>query len=389
MSFGSTLVLLMMFVLLFCLCAWGIVSLAAQQAKARLTLGRDVKLVVYRLSRFVRYFHVLLFLPYVLGSVGLVYYLVRSIHPVSVQLTLRVVFEAMLYALLKGMYSLPVYSVMKKVRSMGQTRRKYVLRSMIQPFIMALVYGTWVGSSLLFSPHWQEEHALLNTLYFMGTFALIFFVGSAFTRFVLRTTSFSANQVPQRWQEMVQKSGLRNVHFYLWKTKKNRIANAMAMGLMQPRIFVSDYLLEQMTEAEGDAVIAHELGHLQKRHLWQMFVLAELWFPIVAVLQFASRIFHVSEGYSVWVTLGLLVFYQGLFFHWMSRRFEYQADAHSSALMGGETHMVSGLQKLSDLSLSLQRIPKFDELWMTHPSIYHRISRLERAMHGGAKATQK
>lgn len=363
--------------LILLMVAWVSVLIAARKAKLSLKLDHDVRLVLYRLGRFIRYFHVIMFVPYVLVTLLLVYGAIEKMHPVFVKILVGVLAEAILYGTIKVVYGLTTYSAIKQIRKMGQGRLLYALRQGTQAFLTAFIYGLWVGSSLIVNQHWQDEHPALVSLYFMITFALIFLIGSWVTRLVLRTIPLSRDEIPEGWLSLEQRSGLKNVRFYLWKTKKNRIANAMAMGIFKKRVFISDYLLEHITEPEREAVIAHELGHLQKRHLLQMFALVELWFPLVRILQAVLTRLQVGNGSSFITVLVIMFAYQGLFFHWLSRRFEYQADAHSLAMMGQGVAMVNALRKLSDLTLSLPVIPKFDELWMTHPSTQHRIQKLK------------
>ena len=109
-----------------------------------------------------------------------------------------------------------------------------------------------------------------------------------------------------------------------------------------------------------------------------MFIYAQAWFPIVGILISVMNHFHMNAGLMLFFELLLLAVYQGLVFHWLSRCFEYQADAHAKMLMGGAMELVCALGKLSDLSFSLKDIPKFDELWLAHPSMMHRVQHLQR-----------
>ncbi len=357
--------------------ALGIVSMAASVSQRRLGEGMEPKLVLYRLSRFVRYMHWIGFIPFVLISVSLVYYDIHWIRPRAMGFLCGVVIEAAWYASLKMVYSIPVYSVLKRIQHTQAKRSSIVFRQGLQSFAIALVYGLWVASSMLLGVQWQQQHPLLSTLYLIGTFALIFFAGGFIMKTVLRKTPLRPEQVPARWQELASASGLTSVQFYIWNVKRWRIANAMALGMWRNFVFVSDYLLDNISEAEADAVVAHEFGHLKKRHMWWMFAFVEGWFPLVQMLQVGLRSVHVAQGIITLLVLLLLGIYQGLIYHWLSRRFEYQADAHARAVMGRSTEMVSALEKLSELNFSLTRIPRFDEWWMTHPSTAHRIEHLQ------------
>jgi len=358
--------------------ALGIVGRTAAVAKRRLERGVDPTLVLYRLSRFVRYMHWIGFIPFVLISVSLVYYDIHWIRPHAIGFLMGVVIEAGWYASLKMMYSIPVYSISQQIRHAQAKRVSMVLWQGFQSFAIALVYGLWVASIMAFGTQWQQQHPLLSTVYLMGTFALIFFASSLIMKAILPKTLLKPEQIPTRWQALANASGLASVQFYIWNTKRWRIANAMAMGMgmWQNSVFVSDYLFENISETEAEAVVAHELGHLKKHHLWWRFVFVEGWFPLVRLLQAGLRSVPIPKGIITFLVLLLLGIYQGLIYHWVSRHFEYQADAHAKAVIGSSTGMVNSLEKLSELNFSLMSIPRFDELWMTHPSTIHRIERL-------------
>ena len=131
---------------------------------------------------------------------------------------------------------------------------------------------------------------------------------------------------------------------WVWPTQ-GLVANAAVMGLF-PRlrcVMLSDTLLEYMPREQVLAVMAHELGHVARRHLlWMIAVISACWTLAGLVADpFARTIFVAlsagSEESEIaalarWLVLardGIIVVGALWMFGWSSRRFERQADTYA------------------------------------------------------------
>jgi STE24 endopeptidase len=116
------------------------------------------------------------------------------------------------------------------------------------------------------------------------------------------------------------------------------MGNAAVMGFIpQMRyILMSDLLLETMTDAQIEAVFAHEVGHIVHRHMaWYVvfFIALTLWVgagPGVYLGQYAT-----TAGLPAWMPVDLLmtIVYAAAFlltFGYVSRHFERQADVFAA-----------------------------------------------------------
>ena len=77
-----------------------------------------------------------------------------------------------------------------------------------------------------------------------------------------------------RLTRLGQRAGTRVRGVYEWKlSEKSKKANAALMGIgATRRIILADTLLQNYTDDEIEAVLAHELGHHVRRHiLWGIF----------------------------------------------------------------------------------------------------------------------
>ena len=176
-------------------------------------------------------------------------------------------------------------------------------------------------------------------------------------------------------------------------SRRSSKANAFFTGFgRHKRIGLFDTLVEQYTVPELVAVVAHEVGHYKKRHVWQGMALsiahlgAMLWILSLFLEQeglFAA--FYVTEP-SVYA--GLLFF--GLLFtpvelilsvlvNLFSRRNEFEADRFAVETTGSGEPLITALKKLSaDNLTNLTPHPLAVFLSYSHPPVLQRIAALRR-----------
>ena len=152
--------------------------------------------------------------------------------------------------------------------------------------------------------------------------------------------------------------GVREI--WVWPTD-GLVANAAVMGVF-PRlrcVMLSDALLENMPREQVRAVMAHELGHVARRHLaWMLPVLLGCWILGALIADPAVRSVYgmfaeaanrgdfgdadTSELQSIVQAIALVrdaaIVVLGLvIFGFVSRRFERQADAYAVRLLSVES----------------------------------------------------
>ena len=178
--------------------------------------------------------------------------------------------------------------------------------------------------------------------------------------------------------------------FVIDGSKRSTKANAYFSGFgKNRRVVLYDTLIEKMNRDEILAVLAHEIGHYQKRHIWVNYLLGALHSAIVLFIfgivsqsvEFSialgfkgatEPVFHLSL-----VAFGILFSpideLVGIFTNMLSRKMEYQADCFA-VKYGLEQHLISGLKKLSAQNLSnLTPHSAYVFVNYSHPTLNQRI----------------
>ncbi len=176
-------------------------------------------------------------------------------------------------------------------------------------------------------------------------------------------------------------------------SKRSGHANAFFTGFGRfRRIVLLDTLVNQLTEEETEAVLAHEVGHYRRGHVPKMLATS-------AALQFGGFFVIAWLAESAWfntgfgfpagelapafllfgLTSGLVTFWFAPLGNRVSRKHEFEADAFAREAMGGPAPLVSALRKLAGKSLvNLTPHPLFSAVYYSHPALVER----ERALTG-------
>lgn len=175
-------------------------------------------------------------------------------------------------------------------------------------------------------------------------------------------------------------------------SKRSRHSNAFFTGFGRFRkIVLFDTLIQQLSEPELEAVLAHEIGHYKKKHIPRMLAFSAFTslagFYLVSVLAnepWFYRAFGFQPGNNIAPALllfsllaGAVMFWFSPLAHWWSRRYEYQADAFAAEVMNEPRSLVGALRKLNEKNLSnLTPHPLYSGFYYSHPTLIER----ERAL---------
>jgi STE24 endopeptidase len=206
-------------------------------------------------------------------------------------------------------------------------------------------------------------------------------------------TSLPEGSLRERLFQLARRTGFhaRNIQV-MDGSRRSRHSNAFFAGIGRWRkIVLFDTLMQQLSESELEAVLAHEIGHYKKRHIPKMLLFSALslfaGFWVIAWLA-KQTWFLAPFGFEAGGTIvpalllfallsGAVTFWFSPLIHFWSRRYEYQADRYAAEAMEETTSLSGALRKLNEKNLSnLTPHPAYSGFYYSHPTLLER----ERAL---------
>ncbi|QIF03670.1 M48 family metallopeptidase [Roseimicrobium sp. ORNL1] len=175
-------------------------------------------------------------------------------------------------------------------------------------------------------------------------------------------------------------------------SKRSTKANAFFTGFgSAKRIALFDTLMKNHSREEILAVLAHEIGHCKRRHVPKQLALSILSTGLMfALMHFAIHDPRLCAAFGVMqpsVACGFAFFgilFQpvstliGLLGSWLSRKFEFEADAYAKEAMASPKPLVDALTRLTRDHLGNPTPhPFYVTLHYSHPPILQRLQALE------------
>ena len=183
----------------------------------------------------------------------------------------------------------------------------------------------------------------------------------------------------------------------LWEmdaSKRSTKLNAFFSGMGKVKIIgLYDTLIEKLTTKETVAVLAHEVGHYKRKHVYTMFAFSNVQTLVIFVLlgsllgnpNLSKALGSDAPSFHLSMIAFFLLFTPvstvlGLINNSFSRYNEYQADQYSiDTYPGARDHMYSAFKKLSVESLkNLNPHPWYVAVHYTHPPILDRLANLKK-----------
>jgi STE24 endopeptidase len=185
--------------------------------------------------------------------------------------------------------------------------------------------------------------------------------------------------------------------FVMDGSKRSAHANAYFTGFgAAKRVVFYDTLLKQLSPAEVDAVLAHELGHFKHKHIIKrivgMFAMSLVGFALLGWL--SSQVwFYTGLGIrpnlnggndALALLLFMLVvplfsFFVSPVFAQFSRKHEFEADAYAVAQTDGRDLQSALLKLYQDNASTLTPDPVFVKFYYSHPPAFERLARMTPA----------
>jgi STE24 endopeptidase len=182
--------------------------------------------------------------------------------------------------------------------------------------------------------------------------------------------------------------------FVMDGSKRSAHANAYFTGFgAAKRVVFYDTLLKQLSPAEVDAVLAHELGHFKHKHIIQRIVmLFAMSLAGFALIGYLSQQVWFYTGLGVRPNLGapndalalllfmlavpLFSFFISPLFAQLSRKHEFEADAYAAQQTDGRDLSSALLKLYQDNASTLTPDPVFVKFYYSHPPASERLARM-------------
>ncbi len=176
-------------------------------------------------------------------------------------------------------------------------------------------------------------------------------------------------------------------------SKRSTKLNAFFTGFGKFRkIVFFDTLLEKIEDDEVVTVLAHEMGHFKKRHIWKMMAISILQtglvFFLLSLFLNNPGLFEAfqMEHLSIYASLFFFAFLYSpistllsVLFNIMLRAHEYEADYYAAETTGAPEVLIQALKKLSLANLSnLTPHPAMVFFSYSHPPVLDRIRALRK-----------
>ena len=274
------------------------------------------------------------------------------------------------------------------------TRRVYWLDT-VKELVLSLVLGGVLLALVVWFYTWAGTYFWLYAWGAVTLFSV--FMAMFYSQLIVplfnKQTPLQEGALRDKIQAFAGKVGFKLDNIYVIDgSKRSTKANAYFTGLgPKKRVVLYDTLIDELTEEEIVAVLAHEIGHYKKRHTLRSMVVSVIQmgvlFWLFSLCVNNAALSEALGGDRAYFQLGLIAFailyspvnlILGIGMNVWSRSNEYEADAFAARYYEGD-YLVSGLKKISVKSLSnLTPHPLYEYIYYSHPSLLKRIDAIKR-----------
>ncbi len=277
--------------------------------------------------------------------------------------------------------------------SVSLTREKYLIShvrlnvpillpvflfSLFQDLLRIIPFTKSLGAS--------ESFSFLDLVWFLPFMILLMIFYPFFLRLIWSVHPMPRGERREKFEAFCRKAGLKVSEIVLWTSFPGRIITAGITGFIARLryLFITPELLDLLNDEEMEAVIAHEAGHVKKRHMVYyglLFLGFPIFFSLIAITAYGvadyinPQIAELTHDTTVLSLSGLvfpavvIILYFRLFFGALSRNFERQADLFVFEVVGHPFALISSLEKISRVGGHVKDQPNWH-----HFSISQRIN---------------
>ncbi len=284
--------------------------------------------------------------------------------------------------------------VIEEKYGFNKTTKMLFFLDKIKGGVITGIFGGGVLSLFILFYQWTGPDFWLYTWLLIG--AVILFMNLFYSRLIVplfnKQTPLHDGSLKDAIESYAKKVGfeLHNI-FVIDGSKRSTKANAYFSGFgREKRITLFDTLINDLSEEEIVAVLAHEVGHYKRKHIiFNLLVSLALTGLTLFILSIFINNPQISLAIGVSTPsfhaglIGFMLLYSpiseitGLAMNYVSRKFEFQADDYAKKTFAA-TPLVTSLKKLSKNNLSnLTPHPAYVFVHYSHPPLIERIRNLK------------
>ncbi len=286
--------------------------------------------------------------------------------------------------------------VIEEKYGFNRTTPTTFITDIIKSWILAALIGGPVLAGIIWFFEFAGTYAWLYCWGAVTAFQLFLLFIAPVTIFPLfnKFTPLEEGELKSKIKRYVRSRGLKMKGIYRMDgSRRSTKSNAFFTGFGKfRRIVLYDTLIANHSDDELLAVLAHETGHYQLRHILKNVLVSilstGLMFFILSLFINNRNLFDAFGMEEVSVYAGLFFFaflyapidlFVSIFGNYLSRRFEYAADRFSARTWGRPEAMISALKKLSvDNLTNLTPHPLMVFFTYSHPPVLKRIRTLRK-----------
>lgn len=307
------------------------------------------------------------------------------------------------FGLIQMLLSLPqtLYTtfVIEEKYGFNKTTWKTFVSDMAKGLALSLVLGAPIIYAILWimerlgSAWWVYAFLFLTAVQLLIVFIYPTFIAPIFNKF----SPLEEGEVKNKIIDLLTRCGFKSSGLFVMDaSKRSGHGNAYFTGFgKNKRIVFFDTLLNSLDAEEVEAVLAHELGHMKRKHVLKGMIkgifFSFVGFAILGYLRNNTAFFngHGVQTITDYMALTLFSMVAGVYTFlltpisaYTSRKHEYEADQFASE-NAQASKLISALVKMyKDNASSLTPDPLFSKFYFSHPPALERVTYLEGLQKG-------
>lgn len=275
------------------------------------------------------------------------------------------------------------------------TTPKLWMADLIKSQAIGAVLLAFLSGIIFWLIQWSPQQWWLWVWGFMAAFSMFMMFLSPYVIEPLFNTyePITEEGLEDEIRALMEKAGLKvGKVLQMDASRRSRHSNAYFTGIGKvKRIVLYDTLIRQMSHGEIVAVLAHEIGHWKKGHVWKRLLWAEVlalagawisfrllnWPGLPGLLGLPADISLPAKMVVLGFVASLFLFPLAPFSAWRSRCQEREADRFAADLTGRPQDLAAALVKMSAENLSnLFPHPLYAAFYYSHPPTVERVRQL-------------